>query len=74
MTTSQKIEPWFSVDEIAKHLRVSKETIYRWLEKGKIPAYRVGKQWRFKATEVDAWVVQGGAHPYEKFSGKVKSI
>lgn len=55
------IESWFSVDEIATHLRVSKETVYRWLEKGKIPAHRVGKQWRFKASEVDEWVISGNA-------------
>ncbi len=55
------IEPWFSVEEIAKHLSVSKETIYRWLERGKIPAHRMGKLWRFKPSEVDEWVLHGGA-------------
>jgi excisionase family DNA binding protein len=55
------IEPWFSVEDVAIHLRVSKETVYRWLEKGKIPAHRVGKQWRFKASEVDEWVKSGNA-------------
>lgn len=55
------IEPWYSVEEIADHLKVSKETVYRWLEKGKIPAHRVGKQWRFKTSEVDAWVMSGNA-------------
>src|SRR5690348_10037467 len=38
-------EPWLSVEQIAAHLAISKETVYRWLEKGKIPAHRVGKQW-----------------------------
>jgi excisionase family DNA binding protein len=55
------IEPWYSVEDIADHLKVSKETVYRWLEKGKIPAHRVGKQWRFKASEVDEWVTSGSA-------------
>lgn len=54
-------EPWFLVEEVATHLRVSKETVYRWLEKGKIPAHRVGKQWRFKVSEVDEWVRSGNA-------------
>lgn len=60
------IEPWFSVEDVAGHLRISKETVYRWLEKGKIPAHRVGKQWRFKPSEVDEWVKSGLAsenHP-----------
>ncbi len=56
-----KLEPWFSVEEIARHLGVSKETIYRWLERETIPAHRMGKLWKFKPTEVDQWVMSGGA-------------
>ena len=54
-------ERWLSVVEIAEHLGISKETVYRWLEKGKIPAHKVGKQWKFKVSEVDSWVKSGGA-------------
>ena len=57
----QQIEPWFSVEEIARHLGVSKETVYRWLEKGQIPSHRLGKLWKFKPTEVDDWIRSGGA-------------
>lgn len=46
-------ERWLSVEEIGAHLGVSKETIYRWLEKKKMPAHRVGRLWKFKASEVD---------------------
>jgi excisionase family DNA binding protein len=56
-----ELEPWLSVEEIARHLSVSKETIYRWLEREKIPAHRMGKLWRFKPSEVDEWVKRGGA-------------
>lgn len=56
---NQRIEPWLTVDQIAQHLKLSKPTIFRFLEKGKIPAHKVGKQWRFKASEVDRWVVCG---------------
>jgi excisionase family DNA binding protein len=59
----QQIEPWFSVEEIAQHLGVSKETVYRWLEKNLIPAYRLGKLWKFKPSEVDKWVMAGGTNP-----------
>lgn len=54
-------ERWLSVEEIAAHLGVSKETIYRWLEKEKIPANRIGRLWKFKASEVDLWIKNGGA-------------
>lgn len=57
----QTVEPWYSVEQIAQHLGISKETIYRWLEKGKIPAHRIGKLWKFKAAEVDEWVRSGEA-------------
>lgn len=61
----QQAEPWSSVEEIAKHLGVSKETIYRWLRREAIPAHRIGKLWKFKASEVDKWVQAGGAADQE---------
>ena len=54
-------ERWLSVEEIATHLGISKETVYRWLEKKKIPAHRVGKLWKFRTSEVDQWVLAGRA-------------
>lgn len=54
-------ERWLSVEEIAQHLGVSKETVYRWLEKQKVPAHRIGKLWKFRPSEVDQWVMSGGA-------------
>ena len=56
-------EPWLSLEEITKHLGVRRETIYRWLkdkDKG-MPGHRVGRHWKFKLSEVDAWVKSGGA-------------
>jgi len=55
-------ERWLSVTEISIHLGVSKETVYRWLEKRFIPSHRIGKLWKFKASEVDEWVMSGGAN------------
>jgi excisionase family DNA binding protein len=66
-------EAWLSVEEIARHLNVSKETIYRWLEKEKIPAHRMGKLWRFKPSEVDEWITKGGAEESRSLKPKSKS-
>jgi excisionase family DNA binding protein len=52
---------WLSVQEIAHYLGISKETVYRWLDSKKIPAHKIGKQWKFKTTEVDRWVLNGEA-------------
>ena len=62
---------WLSVEEIAQYLGVSKETIYRWLHRRSIPSHRIGKLWKFKPEEVDAWVTSGRAGDRE--ATKVRS-
>ena len=52
-------EKWSSLEEIAEHLGVSKDTIRNWIKKGVIPHRRIGKQFKFKISEVDAWVDSG---------------
>lgn len=54
-------EAWLTVEQVAAHLNIASITVYRWIEAEKIPCHKVGRQWRFKASEVDAWVVSGGA-------------
>lgn len=49
-------EPWVSVDEVARHLGVSQDTIYRWIEVKHLPAHRVGRLWRFRLSYIDEWV------------------
>lgn len=58
-------ERWHSVEEISHYLGVSKESIYRWLERGQIPAHKVGKLWKFKPSEIDSWVKSGKAASLE---------
>ncbi len=45
-----------TVQEVADYLRVTKKTIYRLLERGGIPATKVGQQWRFDKTSIDGWL------------------
>lgn len=47
---------WFSVDEVAEHLGVKRDTVYKWIERKNLPAHKVGKLWKFDLTEVDMWV------------------
>lgn len=54
-------EPWSSVDDVATHLGVAKDSVYRWIERRNLPAHKIGRLWKFKLSEVDAWVVAGGA-------------
>ena len=52
---------WLSVDEIADYLGVKRDTIYIWIKDKDMPAHRVGRLWKFKKEQVDAWVEAGGA-------------
>ncbi len=52
---------WLSVDEISQYLGVSSDTIYRWIDKQAMPAHRMGRLWKFKKDQVDAWIEAGGA-------------
>jgi excisionase family DNA binding protein len=47
-----------TVEETAGYLRVGKKTVYRLLKQGKIPATRVGQQWRFNKASIDEWLHQ----------------
>jgi len=53
-------ERWVGVEDVAKHLGVNKDSIYRWIEKMGLPAHRVGRLFRFKISEIDNWVRAGG--------------
>lgn len=41
------IEPWVTVEDVAQHLGVAKDTVYRWRERKSLPAHRVGRLWKF---------------------------
>ena len=53
-------EGWVGVEEVAVHLRVAKDSVYRWVEAKGLPARRVGRLLRFRLSEVDHWVEAGG--------------
>jgi excisionase family DNA binding protein len=54
-------EPWASVDDVAKHLGVAKDSVYRWIETRSLPAHKIGRLWKFKLSAVDDWVRARGA-------------
>lgn len=54
-------EPWASVEDVAKHLGIARDTVYRWIESKALPAHRIGRLWKFKLSEVDEWVRSGKA-------------
>lgn len=55
-------EPWMSVDEVAAHLCVAKDSVYRWTDAKRLGAHKIGKLWRFKLSQVEEWTRGGGAN------------
>lgn len=55
-TTTEK---WTSLEETAEYLGVNKDTIRNWIKKKNMPAQKIGRQWKFKLSEVDDWVKSG---------------
>ncbi len=45
-----------TVDEVAAYLKLAPKTVYKLVSNKQIPAFRVGKFWRFKKTEIEKWI------------------
>ncbi len=51
---------WIGIEEAANYLGVNKDTIRNWIKKDtEIPAHKIGKLWKFKKSELDAWIKSG---------------
>lgn len=57
---------WYTLDDIAKHLGISRDTLTKLIKEQKFPAHKVGTKYRFDIQEVDAWVKQSRAHEDNK--------
>jgi excisionase family DNA binding protein len=60
-------ETFLTTEEVLEYLQVNLRTVYRLIKAGKIPAVRVGRQWRFRKRDIDAWLdsqrPRNGARP-----------
>ena len=54
-----------TLEEVAEYLRLKPQTIYTWAQEKKIPAVKLGKEWRFRKSIIDNWFNQ---HFDEKFN------
>ncbi|MBM7453835.1 excisionase family DNA binding protein [Acholeplasma morum] len=53
-------DKWISLEEAAEYLGVKVITIREWIKKfSDIPAHKIGKQWKFKRSELDEWIKSG---------------
>jgi len=49
-------DAFLTTEEVLEYLQVTLRTVYRLIKAGKIPAVRVGRQWRFRKRDIDAWL------------------
>ena len=53
-------DKWINIEEAADYMGVKPVTVRGWIRNGKdIPAHKIGKQWKFKRSELDVWVKSG---------------
>jgi len=53
-----------TLEEVAGYLRLKPQTIYLWAQEKKLPAAKLGKEWRFRRSIIDKWFNQ---HMDDKF-------
>ena len=61
------VNKFMTADEVAEYLRLTTAKIYRLSQKGMIPAYKFGREWRFKRERIDQWIE-------EQETGKKKNL
>jgi len=59
-----------TLEEVAAYLKLKPQTIYTWAQEKKIPAAKLGKEWRFKKSIIDEWII---LHMDEKFESVIRS-
>ena len=50
------MEELLTISELSRYLKISKPTLYKMVEKGKIPALKIANQWRFKKEDINMWI------------------
>lgn len=49
-------EQYYTIEEVAKMLKVAYLTVYRWIQSGRLTAYKAGKQYRIKKVNLDRFI------------------
>lgn len=60
--SKNNMENWSTLKEVQAYLGIGRETVLQWIAKRNMPAYKVGRLWKFKISEIDEWVRSGGAN------------
>lgn len=66
MTTNDSEGEILTIKDVAEYLKVTERTIYRLAAAKKIPAFKVGGTWRFRAVDIDSWIAAQSKKVEEK--------
>jgi excisionase family DNA binding protein len=58
-----------TLEEVAAYLKLKPQTIYTWAQEKRIPAAKLGKEWRFRKSIIDEWFI---SHIDGKFSDVIE--
>lgn len=58
-----QLDEVLTIDELAAYLKVSKSTLYKLVQEGKVPGQKVGKHWRFHRDVIEGWLGKGTTTP-----------
>lgn len=70
----QPIEKWSTLKEVQEYLGVGRDTILQWIAKRNMPAYKVGRLWKFKLSEVDVGFVLAVRLMIVRHQTKIESV
>lgn len=62
-TVAEPADEILTIDELGRYLKLSKSTLYKLAQEGKIPGQKIGRHWRFSRRAIDRWIErEGGEH------------
>ena len=63
------MDKWCNIEDVAEYLSITEDTARTWLKEGRLPAYKVGKRYKFKLSDIDEWVRSGRINEVENANG-----
>jgi excisionase family DNA binding protein len=70
MRTARRSDSVMTIDDLSAYLKVSKSTLYKLAQEGKVPGQKVGRHWRFHKDVVDEWLGKSNSSAPRKVRGR----
>jgi excisionase family DNA binding protein len=68
-------EALMDIKQVAAYLQINEATAYNWAQSGKLPGIKIGRIWRFRREDIEAWLDKNmrGRKPGERLNASVNS-